>query len=104
LRGVLALMVQDHPNRTGTHLRGIWGNSLRHGSILSRVGASGKPGAVQYRDWVKADIFKRLFDAASDEPDMEYARVDATIIKVHRHGQGAKGGLRARPSAAPRAA
>ena len=24
---------------------------------------------------------------------MEYAMVDATIVKVHRHGQGAKGGL-----------
>ena len=58
----------------------------------------------RYRDWVKADVFKRLFDACSDEPDMEYAMVDATIVKVHRHGQGAKGGLRARPLAAPRAA
>jgi transposase len=58
----------------------------------------------RYRDWVKADIFKRLFDAVSDEPDMEYAMIDATIVKVHRHGQGAKGGLRARPLAAPRAA
>ena len=58
----------------------------------------------RYRDWVKADVFIRLFDACSDEPDMEYAMVDATIVKVHRHGQGAKGGLRARPSAAPRAA
>jgi transposase len=50
----------------------------------------------RFRDWVKADIFKRLFDAVSDEPDLEYALVDATIVKVHRHGQGAKGGLRAR--------
>src|SRR3954447_19180077 len=58
----------------------------------------------RYRDWVKADVFERLFDAASDEPDMEYAMVDATIVKVHRHGQGAKGGLRARLLAAPRAA
>ena len=58
----------------------------------------------RYRDWVRADVFERLFDAASDEPDMEYAMVDATIVKVHRHGQGAKGGLRAKPSAAPRAA
>jgi hypothetical protein len=33
----------------------------------------------------------------SDEPDMEYAMVDATIVKVHRHGQGAKGGLKVRP-------
>ena len=27
----------------------------------------------------------------SDDPDIEYAMVDATIVKVHRHGQGAKG-------------
>ncbi|NKB84710.1 IS5 family transposase [Ochrobactrum grignonense] len=45
----------------------------------------------RYRDWVKADIFKLLFDAASEAPDMEYAMVDATIVKVHRHGQGSKG-------------
>lgn len=44
----------------------------------------------RYRDWVKADVFKKIFD-------------DATIVKVHRHGQGAKGGLRIRPSASPRA-
>ena len=56
----------------------------------------------RYRDWVKADVFSRIFEACSDAPDMEYAMVDATIVKVHRHGQGAKGGLRARPSAAPR--
>jgi hypothetical protein len=42
---------------------------------------------------VKADIFKRLFKAV----------VDATIVKVHHHGHGAKGELQARPSANPRA-
>ncbi|MDH2347165.1 IS5 family transposase [Bradyrhizobium sp. SSUT18] len=47
---------------------------------------------TRFRDWVKADVWKRLFDAVSEEPDMEYAMVDATIVKVHRHGQGAKGG------------
>ena len=51
----------------------------------------------RFRHWVKADVFKRIFDAVSDDPDMEYAMVDATIVKVHRHGQGAKGGLKARP-------
>ena len=51
----------------------------------------------RFRHWVKADVFKRIFDALSDDPDMEYAMVDATIVKVHRHGQGAKGGLKARP-------
>ena len=51
----------------------------------------------RFRDWVKADVFQRMFDALSDEPDMEFAMVDGTIVKVHRHGQGAKGGLKARP-------
>src|SRR3954467_13476594 len=42
------------------------------------------------RDWVKADVWQRLFDAVSDEPDLEYALADGTIVKVDRHGQGAK--------------
>ena len=35
----------------------------------------------------------------SGEPDFEYALIDGTIVKVHRHGTGAKGGLTIRPSA-----
>jgi transposase len=58
----------------------------------------------RFRDWVRADVFARLFEACSEQPDMEYAMVDATIVKVHRHGQGGKGGLIARPSGAPKAA
>jgi len=58
----------------------------------------------RYRDWAKAGVFARLFEACADEPDMEYAMIDATIVKVHRHGQGAKGGLKTKRSAAPRAA
>ena len=50
----------------------------------------------RFREWVKRDVFKRIFDALSEEPDMEYAMIDGTIVKVHRHGQGAKGGLKAR--------
>jgi transposase len=59
---------------------------------------------TRFRDWAKADVWKRLFEAVSDNPDMEYAMVDATIVKVHRHGQGAKGGLKAKRSAARKAA
>jgi transposase len=51
----------------------------------------------RYRDWAKADVFARIFAALSDDPDMEYAMVDATIVKVHRHGHGAKGGLKISP-------
>jgi len=58
----------------------------------------------RFRYWVERDVFKRIFDAVSDDTDMEYAMIDATIVKVHRHGQGAKGGLKARPSASRKAA
>jgi transposase len=51
----------------------------------------------RYRDWIKAAVFQRLFEAVSDDPDMEYAMIDGTVVKVHRHGQGAKGGLKIRP-------
>ena len=50
----------------------------------------------RFRDWVKGDVFQRIFDALTDEPDMEFAMIDGTIVKVHRHGQGAKGGLKAK--------
>lgn len=50
----------------------------------------------RFREWVKRDVFQLIFNALSDEPDMEYAMIDGTIVKVHRHGQGAKGGLKAR--------
>ena len=50
----------------------------------------------RFRYWVEADVFQRIFEAVSEEPDMEFAMIDGTIVKVHRHGQGAKGGLKAR--------
>lgn len=45
----------------------------------------------RYRDWVKAGVFRQIFDAVSGDPDMKFAMVDATIVKVHRHAHGAKG-------------
>ena len=51
----------------------------------------------RYRDWVKGGVFKRMFRAVSGGPDMEYAMIDGTIVRVHRHGQGAKGGPKHRP-------
>jgi transposase len=74
----------------------------RRGDARSRHGWNSV--YTRFRDWVKADVWPRLFEAVSEEPDMEYAMVDATIVKVHCHGQGAKGGLGARTSAAPKAA
>lgn len=57
----------------------------------------------RYRRWVLADRFRHIFEALNHDLDMEYVMIDGTIVKVHRHGQGAKGGLEIRPSANPKA-
>jgi transposase len=54
----------------------------------------------RFRRWVKADAFYRMFRALAEDAHFEYAMIDGSIVKVNRHGQGAKGGLKARPSGA----
>ena len=58
----------------------------------------------RFRRWALKGVFEKLFQALSDEPDFEYALIDGTIVKVHRHATGAKGGLSIRPSAVRTAA
>lgn len=53
----------------------------------------------RFRRWAKKKVLDRVFEALSGDPDFEYAMVDGTIIRVHQHGTGAKGGLRIRLSA-----
>ena len=58
----------------------------------------------RFRRWAKAGVFERLVLALSGDPDFEYALIDGTIIRVHQHGTGAKGGLVVRRSGARAAA
>lgn len=58
----------------------------------------------RFRRCVKADAFCIMFWALAEDTGFEYVMVTGTIVKVHRHGQGAKGGLKARPSVALAAA
>lgn len=41
--------------------------------------------------------FLSMFKALSSDADFEYVMVYGFIVKVYRPGQGAKGGLRAKP-------
>ncbi len=54
----------------------------------------------RFRRWAKKNVFDRIFQHLSGDPDFEYAMIDGTIVRVHQHGTGAKGGLKIRPSAA----
>lgn len=53
----------------------------------------------RFRRWVSKGVFERLFEVMAGEPDFEYALIDGTIMRVHQHGTGAKGGLQLRRSA-----
>ena len=59
---------------------------------------------TRFSRWARTGVWERVFKHLAQDADNEYAMIDATIVKVHRHGQGAKGGLRARPLAALKAA
>ena len=50
----------------------------------------------RFRRWVLRGVFDRIFKELSTDPDFEYVMVDGTIVRVHRHGQGAKGGPKIR--------
>lgn len=53
----------------------------------------------RFRRWAQKGVFERVFENLSGDPDFEYAIIDGTIVRVHQHGSGAKGGLRVRRSA-----
>ena len=50
----------------------------------------------RFRRWALKGVFARLFEIMSADPDFEYAMIDGTIVRVHQHGTGAKGGPKIR--------
>jgi transposase len=54
----------------------------------------------RFQRWALKGRWESLFKALAGDPDFEYALIDGTIVKVHRHGAGAKRGLSIKPSGA----
>ena len=49
--------------------------------------------------WCVKGVWESLFNKLAEEPDFEYVMIDGTIVRVHQHGAGARGGLSVRRSA-----
>ena len=52
----------------------------------------------RFSRWSVKGVWRRIFEAMSDDPDFEYLIVDSTIVRAHQHAAGAKkGGLKIKP-------
>lgn len=45
---------------------------------------------TRFSRWAKSGVWDRLFKTLADDPDNEYAMIDATIVRAHQHSAGAR--------------
>ena len=57
---------------------------------------------TRFGRWAGSGVWQRLFEHLAEDADTEYAMIDSTIVRAHRHSAGArkKGAATIRPSAA----
>ena len=67
--------------------------------IPERFG-DGKNVHRRFSRWAKTGAWEKIFRLLADDPDNEYASIDATIVRARQHSAGAiKKGASTRPSA-----
>jgi transposase len=44
----------------------------------------------RFSRWAESGVWERVFKALADDPDNEYAMIDATIVRAHQHSAGAR--------------
>ena len=58
----------------------------------------------RFRRWAIKGAFEKVFQELAADADFEYVLIDGTIVRLHQHGAGAKGGLAVRKRLAVREA
>ena len=44
----------------------------------------------RFSRWAKSGVFERIFKLLASDHDNEYMMIDATIVRAHQHGAGAR--------------
>lgn len=57
----------------------------------------------RFRRWCRKGVWQRIVEEINGDPDLEHLLIDSSVVRVHQHGAGAKGGSRGRRSAVPAA-
>lgn len=52
--------------------------------------------ARRHRRWSVGGVWEKVFAHLAADADNEYAEIDSTIVRVHQHASGAKGGIEIR--------
>jgi transposase len=77
----------------------IW--KFRTGAPFPSVLALGRTLITDFSRWAESGVWESLFKTLADDPDNEYAMIDATVVRAHQHSAGArKKGIRTKRSAA----
>lgn len=50
--------------------------------------------ARRHRRWSQKGVWQKVFEALAGDADNEYSQLDSTIVRVHQHASGAKGGIK----------
>jgi transposase len=56
---------------------------------------------TRFYRWEKQGLFDQILQQLAAEPDTESVMIDASIVRIHQHGAGAKGGSNFRLSDDP---
>jgi transposase len=56
---------------------------------------------VRYNHWSSKGVWKAVFEALSDQPDLEYLMVDGSIVRVYQHEASKKTVVMKKPKESP---
>lgn len=46
----------------------------------------------RFTRWAKAEVWEKVFDSLTDDPDNQYLMLDTTLVRVHQQAASGKGG------------